>query len=244
MSAALLEPASADAKYQEVASEAAYEKWNHWPINWSAVSVGALAALAAVLLFGLIGIALGAHLAGPEHRVVDLKKISLFTLAFCVFSSFLSFVIGGWVAGKIAGILHSEPAALHGAIVWLVAMPALVVLAALGAGSLFGGWYAGLAGTPSWVAPAGAPFERPEPPAANATQEELDKFKTEQTEYRRQVKQWQDDAPKVTRNSALGVVTALLLGLAGSVIGGWMASGEPMTWTYRRTRPASKMVRV
>jgi hypothetical protein len=32
-------------------------------------------------------------------------------------------------------------------------------------------------------------------------------------------------------------VTALLLGLVGSVIGGWMASGEPMTLTYWRTRP-------
>jgi hypothetical protein len=28
------------------------------------------------------------------------------------------------------------------------------------------------------------------------------------------------------------------LGLVGSVIGGWMASGEPMTFTYYRTRAA------
>jgi hypothetical protein len=29
---------------------------------------------------------------------------------------------------------------------------------------------------------------------------------------------------------------SLLVGLIGSVIGGWMASGEPMTLTHYRTR--------
>jgi hypothetical protein len=40
----------------------------------------------------------------------------------------------------------------------------------------------------------------------------------------------------VTRNVALGAVTALLLGLIGSVIGGWWATGEPMNFTHHRTR--------
>jgi hypothetical protein len=38
------------------------------------------------------------------------------------------------------------------------------------------------------------------------------------------------------RNTALANLTALLLGLVGGVLGGWMASGEPMTWTYYRRR--------
>jgi MFS family permease len=38
------------------------------------------------------------------------------------------------------------------------------------------------------------------------------------------------------RNGAVAAVIALLLGLVGSVIGGWMASGEPMTWTHYRRR--------
>jgi len=42
----------------------------------------------------------------------------------------------------------------------------------------------------------------------------------------------------LAKNSALGAVAALLLGLVGSVVGGWMASGEPMTITYYRTRTA------
>jgi len=55
-------------------------------------------------------------------------------------------------------------------------------------------------------------------------------------EYRREVKQWREDTPRVTRNTALTAVTALLLGLVGSVVGGWLASGEPMTLTRDRNR--------
>jgi hypothetical protein len=216
-------------------TEARYEGWHHWPINWSAVWVGALAALAVALLVGLIGVAVGAHMFGPEHRVVDLHKVKLTALIFSVCGAFFAFVVGGWVAGKIAGILHAEEAMLHGAIAWLVATPLLLVLIGLGAGSFFGGWYAGLAGTPSWAAAASAPFDRPEPPGPAATADERAQYQADRAEYQQKVKQWKEDTPRATRNSALGAVTALLLGLVGSVIGGWMASGEPMSLTYRRT---------
>src|SRR4051794_15865852 len=58
----------------EVMSEARHEAWAHWPINWSAVWTGALASVATALVLGLIGVAVGAHLLGPENRVVDVKK--------------------------------------------------------------------------------------------------------------------------------------------------------------------------
>jgi hypothetical protein len=187
-----------------------------------------------MVLFGLVGTALGAHLLGPEHRVVDLKKVGIWALVFSVCGAFFSSVVGGWVAVKIAGILHAEPAIIHGAIVWLVTVPLLVVGAALGAASLFGGWYAGLA--PNAATSANTPFVNPEAPGANASSEESTTFKTQQAEYNRNVKQWREDTPKATRNGALVAITALLLGLLGSIVGGWMASGEPMNFTHYRTR--------
>jgi len=235
MSAGTADGISVEPKRSETRAEVVTQTWVAWPIDWSAVWAGTLAALAAVLVFGLVGIAIGAHLLGPEHRVVDLRKIGLGSLAFSVFASFLAFVIGGWVAGKVAGILRSEPAILHGAIVWLTAVPLLVVLAALGAGNTLGAWNAGLVVPPARGA-TDAPFERPEQPGPGATESERTQYRAEVAEYRAQVKQWQDDSPRVARNTALGAVTALLLGLVGSVIGGWMASGEPMTLTYYRTR--------
>ena len=70
----------------------------------------------------------------------------------------------------------------------------------------------------------------------DATAEERTQFKAELVAYKLKVRQWQEETPRALRNSALGGVTALLLGLMGSVIGGWLASGEPMNFTHYRTR--------
>jgi hypothetical protein len=114
------------------------ETWVPWPVSWSAIWVGALSAIALALLFGLVGIALGLHLLGPSQRIVNWHKFGLGALIFSVCGAFFSGVVGGWVAGKIGGLLRSEPAMLHGAIVWLVTVPLVLVLAALGAGVVYG----------------------------------------------------------------------------------------------------------
>jgi hypothetical protein len=44
------------------------------------------------------------------------------------------------------------------------------------------------------------------------------------------------DIAAAVRNTALATVASLLMGLVGAVIGGWMASGEPMSLTYYRRR--------
>jgi len=225
-----------EARNLEMAEERAYEAWVHWPVNWSAIWVGALGAFCIMLIFGLCAIAVGAHLLTPENRVVDLHKVSIWATVFNVCGAFFSFVVGGWAAGKIAGILHSEPAMLHGAIVWLLAAPLVVLAVSLGAANYFGGWYAGLAGTPAWAMQSAGPYLRPEAPAVNASAQDVTTFQSQMAEYNQKMHQWQEDAPKAARNAALGAVTALLVGLIGSVIGGWMAAGEPMTFTHYRTR--------
>jgi hypothetical protein len=220
------------------ADEQTLHHFAYWPVCWSAIHVGALASVAAIVVLGLVGTALGLHLAGVENRVADLTQVGFAALAYSVFSAFLAAVGGGWVAGKVAGIRRSEPAMCHGAIAWLMTVPILIVLASLGAGSYFGGWYGGLSGSPSWASNNTAPFERPERVDATASQAERAQYAADRAEYDAKVKEWREATPRATRNAALGAVTALLLGLVGSVIGGWMASGEPMTLTYYRTRDA------
>src|SRR5262249_44288040 len=185
--------------------------WTAWPVNWSGIWIGALAALAVGLLIGLIGVAVGAH---ETSRYVDWKKVRLIGIVFNVAGAFFAFVVGGWVAARIAGILRSEPAMLHGAIVWLVTLPMLLTLAAFGAAANVGSWYGGLSGVPVWAAAV--------PPV-------------------------DPELLRMIRNTAVATVVALLIGLMGSVIGGWMASGEPMTFTYYRRRdlePRREMARV
>jgi hypothetical protein len=176
------------------------EVWTPWPVSWSAIWVGALAALAVGLIIGLIGTAVGAH---GASRYVDWGKLQLIGVVFGVAGSFFAFAAGGWAAARVAGIQRAETAMLHAGIVWALAIPLLVAMAAFGASSLGGGWYGGLAGTPAWAVAV--------PPA-------------------------DPEIARAMRNTALASVVALLIGLMGAVIGGWMASGEPMTFSYYRRR--------
>jgi hypothetical protein len=177
-----------------------------WPLWWSGVWTGALAALAVVLVTGLVGLAVGAHQAVPG-RVASWGELRLITLIFSVGGAFFSFVVGGWVAARIGGIRRAETAMLHGAVVWLLAVPLLILLVSLGATALVGDWYAGLGGTPVWGQAGEAGPVAVEPEAARAA-----------------------------RNAALAAVTSLLLGLVGAVLGGWLASDTPMQTTARTSR--------
>jgi hypothetical protein len=169
-----------------------------WPVSWSAIWVGALAALAVALLISLAGLALGAQIVGPGERIANWHRVNFGGIVWAICGAFFSFVVGGWVAARIGGFVRSEPAMLHGAISWLIAIPLLLLFAALGSGGYFGTLYTGLAGTPAWV----------QAPPIDA------------------------DGYAILRNNALGTITALILGLIGSVLGGWMGSGEPMTFLH------------
>jgi hypothetical protein len=170
-----------------------------WPVAWSAVWVGALTAVAVGLLIGLLGFAVGAHEAA---QIADWRKVRFLALIFNVAGAFFAFVVGGWIAARLAGFRHAEPAMLHGAITWLLTVPFLLVLGMLGGTARFGAWYGALASAPAWAASMSL-----DPQLA-----------------------------LVVRNASMATLAALLLGLVGAVLGGWMASGEPMTLTHYRRR--------
>src|SRR2546430_6894671 len=117
--------------------------WRPWPVVWSAVIVGALSALAVGLVIGLIGFSVGAH---EVSKAATWKNVRLITLIFNIGGAFFAFVVGGWVAARIAGFRRAEPAVLHGAIAWLVTLPILMLLAATGTLASYGGWLGSLAG--------------------------------------------------------------------------------------------------
>lgn len=180
-------------------------QWQAWPVAWSAVWVGALAAIVTALIIGLIGYAVGAHeVASP--RPTDARKLQMIAVAFNIAGAFFAFVIGGWVAVRIAGIQRAEPSMLHGAIVWLVGVGLLIALAGVGSTHYFGTWYGGLAG-----------------PATRAAAVPID-----------------PETARVMRNMAFGTVVGLLVGLMGGVLGAWLASGEPMSIRYYRSRWADR----
>ncbi len=175
--------------------------WTGWHLDWGAIFLGALASLAAAVVFPLIALAVGAHKA-VDDRVLKWADVGPATIIFSVLGAFFATVIGAWVAAKISGARRAQAAILHGVGAWLVAMAIVLLLAALaGANTLQGGYLGGLT-PPGAPTPTGA---APDPNTAIAI-----------------------------RNSAVGSVLGILIGLMGAVIGGWFASGEPMTLTRER----------
>jgi uncharacterized membrane protein YeaQ/YmgE (transglycosylase-associated protein family) len=210
---------------EEVTVTPRAEAWRTWPVSWSAAWVGTLTSLAVLMILGLIGVAVGSHLIGPSARILSWREFGWLALAYSIAGAFFSFVAGGWVSARVAGIYRAEPAMLHGAIAWLIAVPALFVLVGLGGNAFLGPWYGGLAGIPAWTQAAA-------PKTTVAPVDDAAKIEAE-------------NAARATRNSALGAVTALLLGLIGSVLGGWMASGEPMHFgQHYRTRAGTERLNV
>ena len=126
-----MDMASGSVKVEEVTmvtyGDGAAEVNRPWPLSWSAVWTGALAAIAMILIFGLVGVAVGAHRVG--HPFGAWHDVSLLALAWSVFGAFISFAVGGWAAAKVAGLRRSETAMLHGSIAWLVAVPILLAMA-------------------------------------------------------------------------------------------------------------------
>ena len=125
-----------------------------WPVDWSAVWVGALSAVVISLIIALIGVAIGAH-STAVTRIVRWKEFGFGSLMFSVLGAFLTFSVGGWVAGRISGYRWSEPAILHGAIAWFVGVSLIVTLGTIGT-SAFGPWYRGIGGFRVSAVPAPA----------------------------------------------------------------------------------------
>src|SRR5262245_11457359 len=105
---------------------------SRWSVDWSAVWVGALSAVMVALIIALIGVAVGAQRAA-DVRITRWSDFGLGSLIFAVCGAFLSFVVGGWVAGRMTGFVRAEPTILHGAIAWLLGASLMLAVGAAGA---------------------------------------------------------------------------------------------------------------
>lgn len=177
----------------------AHELLNPFPVSWSSVWVGALATMAVSLVTALVATAIAGRSAGARLGPEDLGMGDLIA---SVCGAFFSFAVGGWAATRVAGFRRAEPAMLHGAFVWLLGIPMLLALLAIGARAYFGAWYTGLVATVPATTLSGP------------------------------------EAAEMAREAAGGGATALLIGLIGAVLGGWLGSGEPMDPRAYRRRQA------
>lgn len=102
-------------------------------IRWGSVLGGLFAALATLIGLAVLGIAIG--LSSFDAANVT-SSFGIGAGIWGAISALLAFLVGGWVAGKAAAFSGHTSGIMNGAMVWFVAIPALVYLLAGGIGAL------------------------------------------------------------------------------------------------------------
>jgi hypothetical protein len=192
-------------------------------VHWGPIVAGLLTALTALLLLSLLGLAIGlttlnagtaAAQGGPP---ADAGRNSAIWAGI---AGILSFLLGGYVAGRTAALFNRGWGALNGALVFMLAVPLILWLAGQGLGTVFGslGNLSGaLANTPGAAQAAQGAAGQAQAAAQNVQPIDVAR------------------AAEAARNTSWGTLAGSLLGLAASAFGGWLGTRHP-TATERTRR--------
>lgn len=108
-------------------------------ISWGSIFAGVVVAAISQLLFSLLGLGIGLSTVNPAESGAPVMGLSIGAGIWWVVSSLVSLFIGGWVAGRLAGIPRAFDGALHGVLTWAIATFLLIYFLGTAMGSLFGG---------------------------------------------------------------------------------------------------------
>ena len=93
---------------------------------WSSIFGGTLFALGIMLILGLIGLAVGAAIAGPRGAG---QGTQIWAGVWSLVTMFVGFFAGGWLASAASGTTTKADGRLHGLVVWGLGTSALVYFA-------------------------------------------------------------------------------------------------------------------
>ena len=108
-------------------------------VSWGAIFAGVACALAAHLVFSMIGVSVGFAVVDPAHEQDPLAGIGTAAGIWAAVSSLIALFAGGWVAGRLAGLPRDLTGALHGATVWAIVALTSTFLAFSGLSSALSG---------------------------------------------------------------------------------------------------------
>lgn len=180
-------------------------------LHWGPIIGGLLTALTTLFLLSLLGGAVGltqfnAATAAAQGGVPG--EAGRNSAIWEGISGILSFLLGGYVAARLAHMLDRNWAAWHGALVFMLALPIALWLAGQGLGALLGtvGNVAGGFNALATAQNAGAQAQ------ANPTAV--------------------GDSAAALRNGMWGALIGSLLGLGASALGGWLGAHHLLSLTH------------
>jgi hypothetical protein len=89
-------------------------------ITWGAIFAGVVVALVVQMLLSLLGMGIGMGTVNPMEESNPFSGLGTGALVWWIVSMLISLFIGGWVAGRLAGMPKASDSALHGILMWSV----------------------------------------------------------------------------------------------------------------------------
>ncbi len=108
-------------------------------ISWGAIFAGIVVALVAQLLLTMLGLAIGLTIIEPPSGQTPWQGIGIGAGIWWVISGLISLFLGGWVAGRLAGMPLRLDAILHGILAWGLITLITLYLVITGVGAVIGG---------------------------------------------------------------------------------------------------------
>lgn len=105
-------------------------------VSWGAIFAGTVVAMALMVFFTTLGIAIGAATVDPLYDREPASGLAIGSGIYIVLTQILSLAIGGFVAARLANVQHPVASVLHGVSVWALATLLAFWAAVAGGGAL------------------------------------------------------------------------------------------------------------
>ncbi|CAN5451300.1 hypothetical protein BH23BAC1_BH23BAC1_17200 [soil metagenome] len=206
--------------------------WGFKKISWGAVFAGLVVAIAVHIALNILGLGIGMGAIDPVADRQPLEGLGVGTMIWYALSLLISLFLGGYVAGRLAGIPRTMASVMHGVLTWALFTIVSVYILAATVGGIVGG-VTGVAGEAVSMASRGISAVAPnisEQEAARLAEEaervtQQAQSQLEQPETEARVRRTADDIRSAISTAAIFAFIGMLLGAGAAAWGGKV--GEP-----------------
>lgn len=107
-------------------------------VSWGSIFAGTVIALALMVFFTTLGLAIGAASVDPLYDSAPISGLGVGSGIYMVVTQLISLGVGSFAAARLAGVPRTVASLLHGAAVWSLATVFLMWAAVSGGGAIFG----------------------------------------------------------------------------------------------------------
>jgi hypothetical protein len=206
--------------------------------SWGAIFAGTVVVLATQILLSMLGIGIGASTVNPMTEQDPASGLGTGAAIWFGISTLISLFLGGWVAGRLAGVPLKTDSMLHGLLTWGLSTLLTFYLLTSAIGGLLGGTAralggvastatqgaataaSGAAGQPQIINQARGAIDK----AANEAERLKDQAQSNAPELQARARQAGETAASGTSKAAWATFAILLLGAIAAAMGGQKAT--------------------